>query len=295
MGFVKVVKTKAYFKRFQPKYRRRREGKTDYQARRNLIVQDKNKYNTPKRRLVVRFTNKDIICQIISAEVDGDKVLCAAYSHELQKYGMPVTGLKNYAAAYATGLLLARRVLTKYNLADKYLGNTTINGEDYNVDANVDGPRPFRAVVDVGLIRTTTGNKVFAAVKGACDGGIDVPHSERRFVGYDDEGKKLDTEALKKHLLGSHVGDYMKSLKEQDPEAYQRRFSRYIKAGIKPEDIEKTWQKVHAAIRKDPAYKKSTAAKKPVKNYKKQRMSLAQRKDRVRQKLANISKKQESS
>jgi len=295
MGFVKVVKTKAYFKRFQPKYRRRREGKTDYQARRNLIVQDKNKYNTPKRRLVVRFTNKDIICQIISAEVDGDKVLCAAYSHELQKYGMPLTGLKNYAAAYATGLLLARRVLTKYNLADKYLGNTTISGEDYNVDANIDGPRPFRAFVDVGLVRTTTGNKVFAALKGACDGGIDVPHSERRFVGYDDEGKKLDTEALKKHLLGGHVGDYMKSLKEQDPEAYQRRFSRYIKAGIKPEDIEKSWQKVHAAIRKDPTSKKSTAPKKPVKSFNKKRMSLAQRKDRVRQRLANISKKKESS
>jgi len=297
MGFVKIVKTKAYFKRFQPKYRRRREGKTDYRARRNLIVQDKNKYNTPKNRLVVRFTNKDIICQIVSAEVQGDKVLCAAYAHELKRYGMPV-GLTNYSAAYATGLLLARRVLKKFNLADKYLGNQTINGEDYNVDANVDGPHPFRAVVDVGLVRTTTGNKVFAAVKGACDGGIDVPHSEKRFVGYDSEGKKLDTEALKKHLFGGHVADYMKSLKESDPEAYQARFSQYIKAGIKPEDLEKTWQKVFAAIRKDPSAapkKKPAATDKPKKSYKKQRMSLAQRKDRVRQKLATISKKQGSS
>jgi large subunit ribosomal protein L5e len=40
------------------------EGKTDYYARRALIHQDKNKYNTPKYRLVVRFTNKDIICQV---------------------------------------------------------------------------------------------------------------------------------------------------------------------------------------------------------------------------------------
>jgi large subunit ribosomal protein L5e len=295
MGFVKVVKTKAYFKRFQPKYRRRREGKTDYRARRNLIVQDKNKYNTPKNRLVVRFTNKDIICQIVSAEVQGDKVLCAAYAHELKRYGMPV-GLTNYSAAYATGLLLARRVLAKYSLADKYLGNPNINGEDYNVDANSDGPHPFRAVVDVGLVRTTTGNKVFAAVKGACDGGIDVPHSEKRFVGYDDEGKKLDTEALKKHLFGGHVAEYMKSLKEKDPEAFQARFSKYIKAGMKPEDIEKTWQKVFAAIRKDPsAAKKKPVADKPKKSYKKQRMSLEQRKDRVRQRMANMTKKQESS
>lgn len=40
------------------------EGKTDYFARKRLVVQDKNKYNTPKYRLIVRFTNKDIICQV---------------------------------------------------------------------------------------------------------------------------------------------------------------------------------------------------------------------------------------
>ena len=62
-GFIKVVKNKAYFKRFQVKFRRRREGKTDYYARRRLVVQSKNKYNTPKYRMIVRFTNKDICCQ----------------------------------------------------------------------------------------------------------------------------------------------------------------------------------------------------------------------------------------
>jgi len=35
--------------------------------------------------------------------------MCAAHSHELPKYGLKV-GLTNYAAAYCTGLLLARRV-----------------------------------------------------------------------------------------------------------------------------------------------------------------------------------------
>ena len=40
------------------------EGKTDYRARKRLVVQDKNKYNTPKYRLVVRFTNTDVICQV---------------------------------------------------------------------------------------------------------------------------------------------------------------------------------------------------------------------------------------
>ena len=88
------------------------EGKTDYHARKRLIVQDKNKYNAPKYRLVVRFTNNDVICQIINAKIEGDVTLAVAYAHELPRYGIKV-GLKNYAAAYCTGLLLARRVREK--------------------------------------------------------------------------------------------------------------------------------------------------------------------------------------
>lgn len=62
--FVKVVKNRAYFKRYQVKFKRRREGKTDYYARKRLVIQDKNKYNTPKNRIIVRFTNTDIIAQV---------------------------------------------------------------------------------------------------------------------------------------------------------------------------------------------------------------------------------------
>ena len=47
--------------------------------------------------------------QIIYSKIEGDKVLSAAYAHELPRYGVKV-GLTNYAAAYCTGLLLARRV-----------------------------------------------------------------------------------------------------------------------------------------------------------------------------------------
>lgn len=47
--------------------------------------------------------------QIAYAKIEGDMIVCAAYSHELPKYGVSV-GLTNYAAAYCTGLLLARRV-----------------------------------------------------------------------------------------------------------------------------------------------------------------------------------------
>ena len=71
--------------------------------------QAKNKYNTPKHRMIVRISNKDITCQIAYAHLKGDQVVCSAYASELPKYGVKV-GLTNYAAAYCTGLLLARRV-----------------------------------------------------------------------------------------------------------------------------------------------------------------------------------------
>jgi hypothetical protein len=70
---------------------------------------------------VVRFSNRDITCQIVYASIAGDVVVAAAYAHELPKYGLAV-GLKNYSAAYCVGLLLARRVLTKFGLADTYKG-----------------------------------------------------------------------------------------------------------------------------------------------------------------------------
>ena len=90
MAFVKSIKTRQYFKRFQVKYRRRREGKTDYRARLRLVTQDKNKFNTPKYRFAVRFSNKDILCQVIYASISGDRVVAAAYSHELPHFGLTV-------------------------------------------------------------------------------------------------------------------------------------------------------------------------------------------------------------
>jgi large subunit ribosomal protein L5e len=69
--------------------------------------------------MVVRFSNKDITCQIAYARLEGDRVLAAAYSHELPKYGIQV-GLTNYAAAYCTGLLLARRVSSSYVILENH-------------------------------------------------------------------------------------------------------------------------------------------------------------------------------
>jgi len=283
MGFVKVVKNKAYFKRFQVKFKRRREGVTDYYARKRLIFQDKNKYNTPKYRLIVRFTNKDIVCQIAYARIEGDVVVCAAYSHELPRYGVKV-GLTNYAAAYCTGLLLARRLLKKFGLDQTYEGQVEADGEDFYVE-DVDGaPGAFRAYLDVGLARTTTGARVFGALKGAADGGIDIPHSNRRFPGYDAESKEFSPAVHRDHILGKHVADYMSYLQENDDEAYKRQFSRFIKNNIAPAKVEEMYKKCHAAIRADPESK--PAAKKEVtkKRWNRAKLSNPQRKARVAQK-----------
>jgi len=129
---VKTVKNGAYHSRIQTKPRRRRQGKTDYFARRKLVCQHKNKYGQKKYRLCVRRTNKKFICQIISASMQGDIVECAAESTELRAHGVSA-GLTNYSAAYATGLLLARRMLKKVGLADLYKPNSDINGEYFNV------------------------------------------------------------------------------------------------------------------------------------------------------------------
>jgi len=251
MGFVKVVKNKAYFKRFQVKFKRRREGRTDYYARKRLIVQDKNKYNTPKYRMVVRISNKDITCQIVYARLEGDVVVCAAYSHELPRYGVKV-GLTNYSAAYCTGLLLARRLLKKFGLDSIYEGVKDVNGEYYCVEC-IDGkPKAFRAVLDVGLYRTTTGARIFGALKGAADGGLDIPHSEKRFPGWDNEAKELNAEVHRKHIMGLHVSEYMKNLLDEDENAYKRQFSRFIKEGIGSDNLEGIYKSAHASIRSNP-------------------------------------------
>lgn len=252
MGFVKVVKNKAYFKRYQVKFRRRREGKTDYRARKFLVIQDKTKYNTPKYRLVARFSNKDITCQVIAARMEGDYTVCAAYSHELPRYGLKV-GLTNYAAAYCTGLLLARRLLQKLGMEKLYEGCTEINGDQFEVEDAEDGPKAFRCHLDTGLARTSTGAKVFGCLKGAADGGLAIPHSNRRFPGYDADGKSFHADVHREHIFGQHVANYMKELMEKDEDAYKRQFSRFAKLGICPDDLEDLYSNTHAAIRADPS------------------------------------------
>jgi len=275
--------------RFHPKMRRRRQAKTDYQARCCLIKQDKNKYNTPKWRFVVRVTNKDVVCQIVSSKLVGDEVMCVAYAHELPRFGLNV-GLTNYAACYATGLLLARRLLKKIGMED-YEGIEEPTGDYFVEEADYeeeDYKEPFTANLDVGLRRTTTGARVYAAMKGATDGGIVIPHRDtgKQFPGWEkvEDQENYDAETCRKYIMGGHVADYMRKLEEENEEKYKSHFSRYISAGVSADDMEDMYTKVHAAIRNDPSpsAKKSKKHEPVCTKYKSRpKMSRAEKRDHV--------------
>lgn len=283
MGFVRVEKSRQYFKRFQVKYRRRREGKTDYYARRKMVTQDKNKYNSPKYRFVARITNRDVVCQVFSSKIVGDMCMTAAYASELPRYGLNC-GLTNYAACYATGLLCARRLLTQLKLAETYEGVEEADGEDYFIEAEGDAA-PFSAVLDVGLAATTTGARVFGCLKGGVDGGMEIPHSNKRFPGYDREGKEYDAETHAKYILGGHVSEYMQMMLEEDEDKYKEHFASYIEAGIEPDDMEELYKKVHASIRENPV-KKHSKKQESYPRHNKVRRTYDERKAAVQEKIA---------
>merc|ERR1740123_2113500 len=322
MGFVKVLKNKAYSKRYQTKFRRRRQGKTDYYARKRLVVNAKDKYDTKKYRMVVRFTNKRVITSVNYSTIKGDITVAAADSSELKRFGV-TCGLTNYAAAYACGLLLARRLLKDKSIDDKFAGVASADGKYYNIaDANNER-RPFKAYLDVGLVRTTTGNRVFGAMKGACDGGLNIPHNEQRFPGFRWEkpeenarAKKgaveekpkpkaaFTTEEHREHIFGIHVQEYYDLLKGENPSQFAKQFSKWSKA-LGSKSFEDIYTACHKSIRANPDRKKA-AAKKPVrksvqaaptrifqnskgKKWMRQgKISLTLRKERVQKKMAQI-------
>jgi large subunit ribosomal protein L5e len=90
-----------------------------------------------------------------------------------------------------------------------YPGNSKVDGTVYDVSEKPNEERrPFMAFLDVGLTRTTVGNRVFGALKGACDGGLYVPHSERRFPGFSSSGEdkeKYDAKVHRDRIFGVHV------------------------------------------------------------------------------------------
>ncbi len=124
-------------------YRRKREGKTDYNRRRKLI-------GSGELRLVIRRSNKNIVIQIVKYEDKGDRVLVSANTRELIKRGWQ-GARSNLPAAYLTGLLAGKKAQKQ---------------------------KIKKAILDVGLHTPIKGSVIYAALKGVVDGGVEVPYSE---------------------------------------------------------------------------------------------------------------------
>lgn len=175
---------------YRVQYRRRREGKTDYKARRALVL-------SKIPRLIVRGSLKHMTVQIAEAQPSGDRVITSANSRELIKtYGWKGS-CSNLPSAYLTGFLCGLRAV---------------------------GKGVKKAILDIGLFYPTKGSRIFAALKGAMDAGVEIPCDREKLP---DEGR----------VSGQHVAEYAKQLSSDEQTAYHKQFSKYIKENIQPEQI----------------------------------------------------------
>lgn len=186
--------------RYCTKFRRRREGKTDYHARKAFIL-------SGMPRLVTRTSISNIIAQIIVAKPKGDEVLVSAHSRELVKYGWKAPR-GNLSAAYLTGFLCGLKARTR------------------GVES---------AILDIGLYPPTKGARVFAVLKGVLDAKIDVPHSESKLP----DEKRVRGEHIAKYAesLAGDVEEYQSTwsgyLKQEiKPETLPKHFEQVKKQMI---------------------------------------------------------------
>jgi large subunit ribosomal protein L18 len=184
-------------------FRRRREGRTDYHLRKKLI-------SSRKLRLVVRKTMKHINLQLVESKIEGDRVLACAGSIELSKYGWK-GGTSNLPAAYLVGFLLGKRAIAK-------------------------GLKS--AIIDLNRYKITTENRLLAALKGAVDAGLEVPHNEKVLP----KGKRVS---------GDHIAKYAALLQKDDPAKYQTFFSQYLARGVAPEKLVEHFEAVKVTIEKE--------------------------------------------
>ncbi|MEK6948485.1 MAG: 50S ribosomal protein L18 [Nanoarchaeota archaeon] len=132
-------------KAYTLKYRRKREGKTDYKSRLGLLA-------SRRLRIVVRRTLSNIHVQVVEYSPTGDKTLISVDSRELLKYGWK--GHRgNTTSSYLTGMLCGLKAKKK-------------------------GIK--EGILDLGLNRAIKGSSLFAAVKGL-KLSIEVPCNEDYF------------------------------------------------------------------------------------------------------------------
>lgn len=180
------------------KYRRKRLGKTNYYKRLKLL-------SSHIPRIVVRKSLNEIQLQLIEYKPEGDKVIISANSKELNKLGWNYPH-SNLPASYLTGLLFGTKVKGKVE----------------------------KAIVDIGFNASIKGSKIYAAVKGVMDAGVNIDCSK----------EILPTE---ERIKGSHIAEYAKKLKQNENE-YKKQFSKCIKNNAEPEDITKKFEEIKKKI-----------------------------------------------
>jgi large subunit ribosomal protein L18 len=185
--------------RYRVPFRRRREGKTNYRIRRALVLS-----GVP--RLVVRLSLKNANVQVVKAEAIGDKVIVSSHSNELDSYNW-LCNTGNIPAAYLTGLLCGLKAM------------------DMGIN---------KAFLDIGLHIPSKGTRVFAALKGVLDAGMEISHSE-------------DVLPDEDRISGKHIADYATQL-SSDPDVYTAKFSDYLSKGLKPENLSDHFSAVKAKI-----------------------------------------------
>jgi large subunit ribosomal protein L18 len=156
-------------------HRRRREQKTDYDQRLELL-------KSGKVRAVVRRTNNHARIQFVQYRRDGDETVTAAHSKQLDDYGWDHhTG--NLPAAYLTGYLAGHRAQ----------------------DAGIQ-----EAVIDLGLQNSQHGTRIFAAIKGLVDAGLAVNVDDEVFP----EGRRVHGAHIDEYK-DTNVQENVEEVKEQ--------------------------------------------------------------------------------
>lgn len=183
-----------------PLLKRRREGITDYRARKRAIT-------SSRPLLVVRISNKNVASQFVKPTVKGDVVLSAAHSKELSKLGWKGSP-KSTPACYLLGLHAGKKALAS-------------------------GVK--EAVVYNGLVPFIKGSRIAAFLKGVVDAGVNVPVGEEAFPSEERlTGKSIAEYAarLSSEDKGAYERSYSALLKVGfKPEEYPAQFEK-LKAAI---------------------------------------------------------------
>ena len=90
-----------------------------------------------------------------------------------------------------------------------------------------------RANLDLGLKRVTAGNKIFAVVQGANDAGLEIPVDS-------------DIVPSQEAMNGEVIAEFAENI--EDPIEYERRFSVYLRRGLRPEALPSHFDEVKTRI-----------------------------------------------